>query len=128
MAGDLDGAELRQDEGEGSEGEPGAISGVGADQETEVGDAAAAAGDGANGDLDGLLQFAQQYDGQGDGGLSSERSHDSVRGSHKTFSSSKPKGSKFAGKPKSRSNNNKDKSGRRHQGVKHKIRVSKSDY
>lgn len=141
------------EEGEEEEEEDGGVAELGEDldrvdlrssrEEADGGAEASSEG----GDLDGLLLFAQEYDKEDETGggtageedsegleVSSSSSHPPARqrplppsGGHGP-PKSKTKSTRFAAKPKSRTNSNKDKSGRRHDGVKHKMRVSKSDY
>ena len=77
------------------------------------------------GELDGLLEFAQHFDREEENQSIKSDSLDRVN--RKASAPSKSRG-KLNNKSKGKSNSNKDKSGRRHDGVKHKIRISKSDY
>ncbi|QDZ18789.1 serine/threonine-protein kinase Rio2 [Chloropicon primus] len=83
------------------------------------GDEPSSSGADEAGDLDGLLQFAKSHD---------EPEAAESEGWTARHSSRKPKAANGRSKPKTKTNANKDKSGRRHQGVKHKVRISKSDY
>ena len=84
------------------------------------------------GELDGLLSFASGYNGGGeDQEETAFSSRSEAKGVPKRTGAAKggfsTRGKKrFEGKNKGKSNANKDKSGRRHDGVKHKF--SKSDY